>query len=113
MSLNDWLIRIEARPGMYLQPAGLATLSAFIDGYQAALPFGKSVEEDAVFFLNFNGFVLEILGRVDERTTLSYQGSVIDLGALSWRSAISSIENDDEKALALFFSILRQFKSHA
>lgn len=112
MPLFDVLERIRRRPGMHLQPANFVTLCAFIEGYESALvEVGISDDHDTTFLMHFSEFVRTATGREDERHSLTLPEGILEIGHLHWQAAITHTEQNEEKAMALFFELLDRFKA--
>lgn len=112
MALFDALERISMRPGMYMQPPGFITLCAFIEGYESALIDHRiRNDHDTAFLMHFSDFVRTSTGHEHERHSLTTPDGTIDIGQLHWQTAIRRTEQDDDKAMALFFDLLDRFKA--
>jgi hypothetical protein len=110
MTFYEWMDRIEARPGMYLDRAEFDTLKVFILGYQMALAGNRVNEFDTPPFAGFNRFVLQKLGRLGERAVLKAGDAEVDLGSIGWETAIADSADDGQEALELFFRLLREYR---
>lgn len=112
MPLFEVLERVRRRPDMHLQPAGFATLRAFIEGYESALmEHGTSDGQHTTFLMQFSDFVRTSTGHEDEGQSLTTPDGILDLGQLHWQAAITRTEPDDGKAMTLFFELLDRFKA--
>jgi hypothetical protein len=106
-SLYEWLDKIEARPGLYLRAPGFASLTSFITGFEIALVsrhIGNYADPD---FSSFGRFVIQRLKHhmTAEETEL--------MGDSSWERGILAKTANDQEAFALFFVLLREFRSKA
>lgn len=112
MPFFDVLERVRRQPGMHLHPAGFTTLRAFIEGYESALmDHGIGDNHHTTFLMQFSDFVRTSTGHEDEEQGLTNPDGTLDLGRLHWPAAITRTEQDDEKAMALFFELLDRFKA--
>jgi hypothetical protein len=103
-SLYEWLERIEARPGMYLPAPGFATLTAFISGFEIALISRHIGSYAAPDFSLFGEFVAQ---RLEHRSSDEENSETP-----TWEHCILAKTKDDQEAFALFFALLREFRTH-
>ena len=61
--------------------------------------------------MHFSVFVRAATGHEDERMSLTTPEGILDIGQLHWQAAITRTEQDDGKAMALFFDLLDRFKA--
>lgn len=112
MAFFNVLERVRRHPDMHLKPAGFVTLCAFIEGYESALiEHGTSDAHDTLFLMHFSDFVRTSTGHEDERDSLTTPAGILDIGQLHWQAAITRTEQDDGKAMVLFFDLLDRFKA--
>jgi hypothetical protein len=112
MPFFEVLERVRRRPEMHLHPAGFATLRAFIEGYESALmEHGTSDGQHTTFLMQFSDFVRTSTGHEDEGQSLTTPDGILDLGQIHWQAAITRTEQDDGKAMTLFFELLDRFKA--
>ena len=95
---------------MYLRNPGFVSLYNYIQGYESGLLFDGREEGVDPPFSQFNAFVLTVLDRAGERSTLTAGEHRVDLGSLHWSEAILEEAPDDQAAFELFFMLLHQFR---
>lgn len=103
MNLFDIIERIRPRPGMYLGEPGITKLCSFLDGYSMALYDlnANKVTDDALFPMPFHCFHDYVALRLNYYESTS-----------GWRNMIlDQVAHDEEKGLALFFTLLDDFKT--
>lgn len=87
------LSRIRKRPGMYIGTLSLEFLLHFLHGYECAVGVHSDATAHHILPDNFNDFVAKrLFGHSD--TVLNYC------------SLIYKTENNEEKALSLFFNLI-------
>jgi len=105
-NIYDLLFLMELRPAMYLGKKSITLLRTYLDGFFAALQVSKS-DFDCKNFQSVDKLLY--LGGFQRWTSKRFFDN--EETAMSWnRSILNEADNDEEKALDLFFTLLEEFK---
>ena len=91
----------------------MASLEAFLAGYETGLLNHRILERETPPFSGFGAFVSARVGRAGERATAELPGGALDLGSIGWATAIREAAPNDREALVLFFKLLREYRAQA
>lgn len=96
--LTDFLLQqMQQRPGLYLKEPGISNLSTFLIGYNLGRIMGKAAGND---FFEENGFIQWLLHK-KKNTTAPFWEAIL----------MEEADNDEFRALELFFEYLEEFKT--
>ncbi len=97
-SFYDFLEAVQLRPVMYLGWNKLSLMRSFLGGFQTAVSLSNANYDTGKFFTDFNQWAIN---KLTGRNESKYGWSGIIL---------RECNNDEEKALELFFALLEEFK---
>jgi len=95
-NFSSFLVCIHRYPVMFIGEKSITLLRSFFIGFDLALRYSKANYETGSFFTDFDEFV---------------RWRYRENGAWGWdRRILEKVDNDEEKAVDLFFALLEEFK---
>lgn len=95
-NFSSFLAYIHRYPQMYVGEKSISLLRIFFIGFETALKYSKSEYNTNSFFTDFDEFI---------------RWKYKENGAWGWdRRILEKVNNDEEKAVDLFFALLEEFK---